>query len=375
MLSFDLSPELISKLKALDNAFVSAYLILKNLPEEELTAIHRYARISNIGSSTRIENAQLTDSEINWIDTILTSDAKIHTFEKNKKLIENKLSKDRERSIEEVAGCRQMLMLIYHDPKAFDPLREMDIRALHHELMAPYQKNKTYIGRYKIQPNFVVEKNQQTGESRIVFQTADAGPVTQAAMSDLVSWYNEAKQKQGWHVAAVCEFIYRFLAIHPFQDGNGRLGRGLFLLALLQADNQAMAFVTPCLSVDRNIEKFKEEYYFVLNRCSKGKFSLDPKKYAIEYFVNFMIKILNQSLADIEVYRKKYQAIKTLSQAGEKILACFKEYPEIRMTTQKLMDETQLPRRTISNVLARLQKNNLIQKYGQGAGTQYQIAV
>ena len=74
--------------------------------------MHHYALISMVGASTRIENALLTDSEIAWLDTILTQDGKTTALQQNWRRIENKLSKGRERSIEEVAGCREMLMLM-----------------------------------------------------------------------------------------------------------------------------------------------------------------------------------------------------------------------------------------------------------------------
>src|SRR5204863_72596 len=118
---FDISLELTNKLKELSNKFIKAYALIQSLAQEELYAIHRYARISTIGASTRIENALLTDSEINWMDTILSENAKITAFNQNKQLFENKLSKDRERSIEEVAGCRAMLLLIYESAKEFFP--------------------------------------------------------------------------------------------------------------------------------------------------------------------------------------------------------------------------------------------------------------
>lgn len=178
------------------------------LSEEELQAIHQYARISMIGASTRIENAQLTDMEIDWMDTILSTEGKSTAFENNRDLIENKLSKDRERSIEEVAGCRNMLFVIYSQGKAFLPLREADIRSLHHELFSPYKGAQHYLGRYKEQTNYVVQENRITGEKRIVFQTADAGPITQSAMSDLTQWYNKMYEENGRTIPIAAEFVY-----------------------------------------------------------------------------------------------------------------------------------------------------------------------
>ncbi len=366
-------PCLIKELQKLNDAFANAYAELKGVSIEEKEVIHQYAKISIIGSSTRIENAQLTDVEVNWLDTILTINGKTTSFQENKSLIENKLSKDRERSIEEVAGCRAMLLLVYNEARNLLPLTERDIRALHYELLKPYSKASHYAGQYKTQPNSVIERNQITGESRVVFQTADAGPITSVAMKDLMKWYNETLPQAPWPIAAIAEFIYRFLAIHPFQDGNGRLGRGLFLLALLQTNSIMISKVAYFLAIDRYIEKHKEEYYFVLNRCSNGIFQSDPQNYKTEYFVRFMVKVLLEAIQGIQICRQKYKAEKELSESAIKVLKCFRENPETRLTTKVIIEQTGLPRRTAVYSINALLDSQLIQKYGQGAGTRYQI--
>lgn len=373
MLSFFLSEELKNHTRAVNNLLTELYAKVSYITPDELSAIRKYARISNIGASTRIENALLTNSEIDWIDTILTCEAKTTAFDQYKDRIENKLSKDRERSIEEVAGCRNMLLRILNDYEFFSPLKESDIRGLHAELMTPYLKSGPYIGCYKIQSNSVIEKNQLTGQSREVFKTADAGLMTQTAMHELIKWYNDAMADQPWVIPVTCEFVYRFLAIHPFQDGNGRLGRGLFLLGMLQSGDIALSTIAPLIAIDRQIEKHKEEYYFVLNACSSGQFSEDPASYKIEYFLRFMLKMIELAVSDIEVYRKKYAATLALSESAMEILNCFKEHPELRLTPKMIIEYTDLPRRTVSHSLSHLVKATLIQKYGKGAGTRYQL--
>jgi len=67
MLSFKPSKEIITKLQEITNQFAQTYAFLMTLSKEERLAMHRYARISMIGASTRIENAQLTDTEIDWM--------------------------------------------------------------------------------------------------------------------------------------------------------------------------------------------------------------------------------------------------------------------------------------------------------------------
>ncbi len=372
MMSFKISNALNQSITELDNLFIKAHAEISHYGVDELEALRRYARISSIGASTRIENALLTDSEISWLDTILSADGKTTSFVENKQLIENKLSKDRERSIEEVAGCRNMMLFILNQCDEMRPLSESNIRGLHHELMSPY-KGAYAIGRYKEHQNFVVETNQATQSSRIVFQTAEAGPITSAAMADLVGWYNRSFENNEHTILRASEFVFRFLAIHPFQDGNGRLGRGLFLLSLLQSPNLAMKTVADLISIDRHIEKRKEEYYFTLNRCSEGKFNQDASEYHIEYFCAFMVKVLAASLADISIYREKHRARRNLSESASMVLNCFNEYPELKLTNRQIVEMTNLPRRTVANALKQLKEKLLIQSYGEGASTRYQI--
>lgn len=146
-----------------------------------------------------------------------------------------------------------------------------------------------------------MEQDKDLKQTRIVFKTADAGPITEAAMRDLVEWYNNAIILEPWVIAVACEFAYRFLAIHPLQDGNGRLGRGLLMLCLMQSKDDAISKVAKYLAIDRQIEKYKEEYYFILNKCSEGKFSQDAKKYKIEFFLKFMMKIIEAACNDIDL--------------------------------------------------------------------------
>jgi Fic family protein len=373
LLSYELTPELLESLQTLEGELSLVYAKLSSLPDEERNSIHRYARISMIGASTRIENAQLTDSEIDWLDTILTKDGKTTALEANRDLIENKLSKDRERSIEEVAGCRQLLLSIYENPKDFFPIRESDLRGLHYQLMSPYKGAGPIIGEYKVQTNSVVEHNRLTGQIRTVFQTAEAGVITNTAMAELVAWYNKTLPLERWPLAVACELVFRFLAIHPFQDGNGRLGRGLFLVSLLQCPQPILSNVARYLAIDRQIEKHKEEYYFVLNSCSNGKFSQDPSEYKIGYFLRFMIKVLWEAAADINVYQNKYRKEQDLSPSASRVLSCFRDNPETRLKTKLIIEMTGFPRRTVGNALSELFQFGLIQKYGKGAGVRYQI--
>ncbi|MCC6221793.1 MAG: hypothetical protein IT291_11190, partial [Deltaproteobacteria bacterium] len=103
MLSFSISNKSVSELRELSQKAAKKQSEISQMDQAELDYIHRQAFISMIGASTRIENAILTDSEVDWLDTVLTKDSRTTAFEDRRDFIENKLSKDRARSIEEVA--------------------------------------------------------------------------------------------------------------------------------------------------------------------------------------------------------------------------------------------------------------------------------
>ena len=138
MLSFEPGQKIEKELKNLQGRLAETFTLLEGIGSGEQHYLNRCALISNVGASTRIENAILTDAEIEWVDTKLTSDGKTTAFEDNKTFILDKLSKDRERSIEEVVGCRDVLTTIYLQAHEFMPLTESTIRGLHQSLLKHY---------------------------------------------------------------------------------------------------------------------------------------------------------------------------------------------------------------------------------------------
>ena len=370
-LSFTIPDKIVIKLRKLSEMLANVKQIAETLSVQELEYIKRNVFISNVGASTRIENAVLTNAEIDWIDTTLSEDSKTTAYDICKELIHDKLSKDKERSIDEVVGCRAMLNLIYKEGVDLFPLTEVTIRGLHKELLRYYAKADYHSGGYKKQPNSVIRRVGK--EEQPVFITASPGLETQEAMSELVKWYNEALLQHPWSVAVAVEFVFRFLAIHPFQDGNGRLARGLFNLSLLQSSDKTLSFMVPYLAIDRYIEKEREDYYYVLRRCSDGQFLRDSTKYEYEHFLRFMIDAIASAASDLSFYRNRYEGYQKLSDGARLILSCFKEFPERRLQIKMIVEQTDLPRRTVNDALNMLLDKGFIQRYGQGAGIRYQL--
>ena len=104
------------------------------------------------------------------------------------------------------------------------PLTEMFIRQVHKIMLRtdyiPEGKNYTvHAGIYKTRPNSV---QTPTGE---IFEYASPEE-TSALMMDLIDWYNNAeKEAKMSPLEMAALFHYRYIRIHPFEDGNGRIAR------------------------------------------------------------------------------------------------------------------------------------------------------
>ena len=373
MLSFTPSSRSENQLKTLQGLLVEAYQSLETATTEEKDFLKKCALISNVGATTRIENAVLTDVEIEWVDTILSKDGKTTAYQEKKDYIIDKLSKSRERSIEEVIGSRSMLTTIYLQAEEFKPLTQTIVRGLHRELLKYYPPAEHYAGAYKTVINKVISRNNETGEEHPVLEPTDPGVMTDTAMRELFDWYNETIDTYHWPILVAIEFTFRFLAIHPFQDGNGRLGRALFLLILLQSGDKYLEEIASYIALDRKIEQNKSQYYTVLHQCSDGKFRPDAKLYKFDIVVLFFLKIFEAVIADIDIYRKKYENLRLLSESAVAVLECFKSNPEKKLKVADIEKMTELPRRTIQFALKTLTEKTILQRLGKGAGSRYQL--
>ena len=336
MLSFTPSLNLENEMKHLQGQLAELYQTLDELPPAEAQYLHRFAFISNIGASTRIENAVLTDNEIDWVDTALSRDDHPSAFENQKTVHPGQTVK------RPGAQHRRGRRL---PPDASDgllqaeelyPLHEAAVRGLHHDLLQFYPQAAYHAGSYKQSPNRVLFVNNATGEERIVLDPAPPGIMTETAMADLVGWYNPSIRRYPWPLLVATELVFRFLAIHPFQDGNGRLGRALFILTLLQSGDKYWTKIVPFLAVDRHIEQNRSLYYTSLQRAAGGRYQQDPRQYDYVPVAWFFLKIIREALPDIGLYRQRYARHEQLSETALTVLKTFKDRPEKRLKVSEI---------------------------------------
>ena len=80
--------------------------------------------------------------------------------------------------------------------------------------------------------------------------------LVKAEMQEAIAWTNEQLEKKEIHpLLIIANFIFEFLAIHPFKDGNGRISRALTNLLLLKAGYSYTPYV-----LTRSLNKRKPNY-------------------------------------------------------------------------------------------------------------------
>ncbi|WP_454879198.1 Fic family protein [Sphingobacterium detergens] len=334
----------ILKLIASIDEFKGAWKALGNIAPEQLTSLRRVATIESIGSSTRIEGSKLSDREI-------------------EKLLSNvAIQKLENRDEQEVAGYAAAMDIIFQHYKEI-PLSENYICQLHKELLKFSEKDERHRGIYKSQSNQIEAFDQSGNSLGVIFVTASAFE-TPFRMKNLVEWTNASIAEEKFHPLLICAiFVVEFLAIHPFQDGNGRLSRILTTYLLM---NAGYVYV-PYSSLEAVIENSKDAYYLALRNT---QITLQEEKPDWQPWLLFFLQALDQQMKKLELKISQEKLLMAkLPQLSLSILSIIKSRGHSSIA--ELVTLTEANRNTLKKHLEHLVKSNHISKVGQGKNTTY----
>lgn len=219
------------------------------------------------------------------------------------------------------------------------PLTEFFIRTLHQTLLRedytvyrqlPDGTNTSYVvhaGQYKTRPNSVITP---TGE-RFEYASPEETP---ALMTDLLQWYNQAEAEGVMSPIELASlFHYRYIRIHPFEDGNGRISR-LIVNYILYRHGYPMVVVK---SADKN------NYLTALNRCDVaiGPIPSDgahAELSQISPFVEYMSKCLERALT-ISIRGAKGENIEDADDWRKNLKLKYREQLNKPEATEELVDK------------------------------------
>jgi Fic family protein len=342
---FSTTQRIIQKIGQIDQ-FKGEWKQLDKSENRYLRELRKIATIQSIGSSTRIEGSTLTDAEIAT-------------------LIKNlKISKLQTRDEQEVVGYYDTLEMLIEQYKDVD-LSISNIHSLHNLLLKYSTKDVRHRGRFKELTNKVVA-TYPDGTTRVIFNTTEPF-LTEKEMNELVEWTNKAFSDAEIHpLIIIGTFVYEFLSIHPYQDGNGRLSRLLTNLLLLKSDYKFVLYV----SLEHIVENKKKAYYQALMEGQKDRYKETER---IDTWILFFLESLSDLILKLEQKLKEYRKIGGyLNERQKEILAFIQENQPVKSgdISSKL---PQYSAATIQKDLQYLVTEFELEKIGNNKGTVYII--
>jgi len=329
------------------DAVKNSWRLTNRLMPQMIERLMQSVLVTSTGASNRIEGNRLTDEQV-------------QALYKNMR-IRRLASRDEQ----EVAGYLDVLQCVF-DNYAEMPIRESIILQLHRDMLRHSDKDMGHLGHYKVGPNRVEAKDASGNIVGIIFDPTPPYLVP-VEMEDLCGWYQWAVSEAFKHpLILTANFVFEYLAIHPFQDGNGRTSRILTNLMLL---HHGYAFTTVA-SHEKIVEENKAEYYLALNRTQR---TWKTEQEDISPWLVFMFDVFRKQAAKALQLLEEDQTELLLS---EKQLALWQwaQTVEGGMFSPKMaVEATGFPVRTVEDIIKKLATMNKLERVGAGRGTRYRV--
>ncbi|HHH49347.1 MAG TPA: Fic family protein, partial [Saprospiraceae bacterium] len=214
------------------------------------TELRKENRIKTIQSSLQIEGNSLSIEQISAI-------------------FDNKVVAGPPKDIKEVQNAIEL----YENLEEFDPFKEKSYLVAHKLLMRGLIQGA---GKYRTKGVGIFKGNK----------VAHMAPPAKSVARLMKNLFEYLKESEDSLIIKSCVFHYEMEYIHPFMDGNGRMGR-LWQTVLLMKENPVFEF----LPIETEIRNRQEEYYHALSIADKQGISTK--------FVEFMLAIIKKSLEQL----------------------------------------------------------------------------
>ena len=311
-------------------------------PPFEITSkiIELISNISEkIGEITSIQNSSYhiqlrKENRIKTIHSSLAIENNSLSLEQITAIIDGKRVLGNPNEIKEVKNSVQAYDLLL----SLDPYSEKDLLKAHKLMMQDLVDRN---GKYRTDGVGIFD-----GE-KVVHLAPPAGRVPEL-MFDLFEWL---KTSDVHPLIKSCVFHYEFEFIHPFQDGNGRMGR-LWQTAILKKWKEVFAW----LPVETLIKENQKEYYKVLAVSD----SIANSTKFIEFMLSIILNTINEIIETEKNVTVKVTLKVTVNQ--QKIIDAIKSNPKV--TQEELAEIVGITRKSVISNMKKLQENGLINRIG-----------
>jgi Fic family protein len=296
-----------------------------------IPALQKDARTRNVHASTAIEGNPMTLEQVRGL-------------EEGRKLAAASPRSQREvinyfeglRYVEKNAGMK----IIKHD----------DVLELH-RILAEGVMDQGEAGRYRAIP------------VRVGRYVPPAPDLVSGLMFELLEWWNSAAAGVS-PVISSAVIHYRFEAIHPFADGNGRVGRALALWELYRR-----GFDTHHIfSADEYYWEDRPRYYAALDAVRGGQ---DDLTRWLEYCAEGMSRILERVWVRMKAFNRTTTEKLVLRPKQERLLRLLRDHGS--MSPSEIWDSLQISRQGAMDLLRPLLEAGLVEKVGGKKTGRYRL--
>jgi Fic family protein len=221
-------------------------------------------------------------------------------------------------------------------------------------------------GAYKRIPKHVAMVDE-SGEPTGSFLETSSPAETPRKMERLLGWHVDAERSGELHPLLVTGmFIAWFLAIHPFEDGNGRLSRILTTLLLLRAGYAHVSYA----SLEQIIEGSTAFHDAALRKTQQTLNSPLPDWGAwLLFFLRSLVRQKDQLMARMEASEKVLPA---LTELGSRLIRLLGDVPALSVAAA--VQSTGANRNTVKATLRNLAARELLVARGKGRGAHYTLS-
>jgi Fic family protein len=209
------------------------------------------------------------------------------------------------------------------------------------------------------------------GKEQVHYQAPDSSVIPRE-MEQFMDWFNAKTDLEPVLKAAIAHLW--FVTLHPFEDGNGRIGRALTDMLLARSDGSTQRFY----SMSSQIRKERKTYYDILERTQKG--GLDITDW-LSWFLNCLLNTLISSDAILaKVMSKagfwKQHSTTILNERQRLMLNRLLDGFEGKLTSSKWAKITKCSQDTAIRDIQDLMNKAILQKEAAGGrSTNYELLI
>ena len=225
-------------------------------------------------------------------------------------------------------------------------------------------------GKYRTHPEPMQIVSNRYGSPKIFFEAPPSARVFHE-MAQFIDWFNSTNASKSFLGRAAIAHVY-FESIHPFEDGNGRIGRVLAEKMLSQGVERPIL-----IALSKILEKRKKEYYAALEKCNR---TLEVQEW-VEFFAHMVLQAHDESMNLLYFLIEKSKMLHALSdqinpRQTKVLLRLFAEGPNGfvgGLSAENYIAITKTTRATATRDLADLVEKGALVKTGELRHTRYRL--